>query len=124
MPFRFPLAPALAALPGAEGQRSVLVFEHGTLAAKVYAPRGSDPQEPHARDEIYVVAAGSGTFVSGGERVAFGPTDFLLRPPRLRRRTHRRGRRQLRFSGKTETLLAERSSLVSLFTVSTTPAAF
>ena len=58
----------------------MLVFEHGTLAAKVYAPRGSDPQQAHAKDEIYVVAAGSGTYVYGDERVAFGPGDLLFAP--------------------------------------------
>ena len=35
-------------------------------------------QKPHARDEVYVVLAGSGTFVVGGERRPFGPGEVLF----------------------------------------------
>ena len=73
-------APAewLARLPGPDGARSVLVHERGTLTVKLYAPRGFDPQQPHVRDEIYVVVSGRGTFVHGNHRDAFGPGDFLF----------------------------------------------
>jgi len=37
---------ALKRLPGPQGERSVALFEHGSLVVKLYAPRGSDP---HAR---------------------------------------------------------------------------
>ena len=73
----------LAKLPTPEGQRSVLAFEHGTLTVKVYAPRGTDPQKPHTRDEAYVVVSGSGTFVHGERRDPFGPGDFLFAPAGL-----------------------------------------
>ncbi|MBI3709937.1 MAG: cupin domain-containing protein [Proteobacteria bacterium] len=62
------------------GLRSVPAFEHGTLLIKLYAPRGTDPQKPHSRDEIYVVASGGGTFVNGARRHAFGPADLLFVP--------------------------------------------
>lgn len=68
----------LAKLPGEDGVRSVLAFEHGTLTVKLYAPRGTDPQKPHTRDEAYVVVSGSGTFVHGDRRDPFGPGDFLF----------------------------------------------
>ena len=68
----------LARLPGSGGERSVEVFGHGTLSVKVYAPRGRDAQTPHTRDEAYVVARGTGEFVSGDTRVPFGPGDFLF----------------------------------------------
>jgi mannose-6-phosphate isomerase-like protein (cupin superfamily) len=77
---RISVAEALKFLPGPQGERSALLFEHGTLAVKVYAPRGTDPQIPHARDEIYVVAQGSGEFVSSQGRQPFGPNDFLFAP--------------------------------------------
>ncbi len=74
------LAPAdwLARLPGPDGARSVLAHERDGLTVKLYAPRGFDPQQPHVRDEVYVVVSGSGTFVHGGQRDAFGPGDFLF----------------------------------------------
>lgn len=69
---------ALARLPGPQGERSVALFEHGSLVVKLYAPRGSDPQTPHSRDEIYVVAQGAGEFVCGGARRTFIPNDVLF----------------------------------------------
>ena len=72
------LAEALDRLPGPQGERSVSVFEHGSLVVKLYAPRGDDPQTPHSRDEIYVVAQGHGDFVCGDQRQAFGPGDVLF----------------------------------------------
>ena len=44
------------------------------------APRGHDPQKPHTRNEVYVIAAGRGTFLSGGARQDFAPGDFLFVP--------------------------------------------
>ena len=72
------LAAALDRLPGPQGEQSVGVFEHGSLVVKLYTPRGHDPQTPHSRDEIYVVARGGGEFVCDGEREAFGPHDVLF----------------------------------------------
>src|SRR5213594_974605 len=72
------LAEALNRLPGPQGERSVALFEHGSLVVKLYAPRGSDPQTPHSRDEVYGVAQGSGEFVCGGARQNFAPTDVLF----------------------------------------------
>jgi len=87
---RITLDEALALLPTPGGKRSATVFEHGTLQVKLYAPRGSDPQSPHTRDELYVVARGEGWFVIGepaGERSGelseerrhrFGANDVLF----------------------------------------------
>ena len=72
------LGAALDRLPGPQGERSVGVFEHGSLVVKLYAPRGHDPQTPHSRDEVYVVAQGSGEFVCAGARQTFAPHDVLF----------------------------------------------
>ena len=71
---------ALERLPGPGGARFVELFEHGTLLVEIYAPRGHDPQQPHTRDELYFVAAGSGQFVNGETRHPFGPGDVLFVP--------------------------------------------
>jgi mannose-6-phosphate isomerase-like protein (cupin superfamily) len=73
-------AEALATVPDGHLQRSVKLFSHGSLVVRIYAPRGVDPQDPHTRDEAYVVLTGSGEFVHGRERVSFGPGDFLFVP--------------------------------------------
>lgn len=45
---------------------------------EIYAPRGTDPQQPHTRDEVYFVAGGTGEYICGESRQAFGPTDLLF----------------------------------------------
>ena len=69
-----------------ENERFVTVFKYGTLSVELYAPRGHDPQQPHSRDEVYVVVSGSGTFVHGEARDPFGPGDFLFVPTGLEHR--------------------------------------
>ena len=74
------VAEAVARLPGPQGERFVTVFEHGSLLVEVYAPRGSDPQTPHTRDEVYIVVEGNGDFVTAKGRQSFGPSDLLFVP--------------------------------------------
>ncbi|HEX3235469.1 MAG TPA: cupin domain-containing protein [Gemmatimonadales bacterium] len=76
----------LSRLPGPVGERFVELFRHGTLAVELYAPRGTDPQTPHTRDEVYVVIHGSGQFRNAGEQHPFGPGDVLFVPAGV---THR-----------------------------------
>jgi mannose-6-phosphate isomerase-like protein (cupin superfamily) len=77
---RLTVADALARLPGPAGERYVELFRHGTLSVELYAPRESDPQTPHTRDEVYVVVTGRGEFVNDGARQRFGPGDLLFVP--------------------------------------------
>jgi mannose-6-phosphate isomerase-like protein (cupin superfamily) len=63
-----------------EGLPSAAVFEHGTLQVKMYGPKEVDRQTPHARDEIYVVACGSGWFVNDKDRHPFQTGDVLFVP--------------------------------------------
>ncbi|MGI9009307.1 MAG: cupin domain-containing protein [Streptosporangiaceae bacterium] len=44
------------------------------------AAGGTDDQEPHAEDEIYLVTAGQASFEAGGQRVAAGPGTALFVP--------------------------------------------
>jgi mannose-6-phosphate isomerase-like protein (cupin superfamily) len=66
--------------PPQAGRASALLLAHGSLELRYYAPRGRDPQTPHSRDELYVVASGVGWFVRGGARARFGPGDALFVP--------------------------------------------
>ncbi len=49
-----------------EGKRSAEVLDRGSMLVRLYALRGTDKQGPYTRDELYVVARGSGTFVNTG----------------------------------------------------------
>lgn len=71
---------ALALLPGAAGARFASVLEHGSLLVEIYAPRETDPQQPHTRDEVYIVMQGSGVFLNGRVRQWFSRGDLLFVP--------------------------------------------
>ncbi len=73
------LADAFALGPPPPGNLAVPVFAHGTLEVELYAPRGTDLQQPHDRDEVYVVARGSAQFWDGRARtrVAAGALLFV-----------------------------------------------
>jgi len=75
-----PKAAALKAVAGRDGQRFRELFRHGSLQVEIYRPVGTDPQSPHTRDEVYVVAEGTGAFVIEGKTVQLGPGDFLFAP--------------------------------------------
>ncbi|MBA3388684.1 MAG: cupin domain-containing protein [Actinomycetota bacterium] len=77
---RVTVVEAMERLPGPGGERFAKVLGHGTMEVEVYAPRGHDPQTPHSRDELYIVADGTGEFVNGPERHFFGPGDVLFVP--------------------------------------------
>lgn len=71
---------ALARVPTPDGKRFATVLEHGSLLVEIYAPRGTDPQQPHTRDEAYIVVQGSGEFINGESKERFTPGDFLFVP--------------------------------------------
>jgi len=58
----------------------VELFQHGSLSVEMYQPLGQDLQAPHTRDEVYVVASGSGEFVNNGQRRPFEPGELLFVP--------------------------------------------
>jgi hypothetical protein len=53
-------------------------LRHGTMKLGLYATAGEDRQQPHAQDELYVVAGGSADFVRAGERVSCATHDVLF----------------------------------------------
>ncbi|HMQ49266.1 MAG TPA: cupin domain-containing protein [Saprospiraceae bacterium] len=56
------------------------LFEHGSLYVEMYQPDKIDHQQPHTRDEVYVIAAGGGTFLYENQAIAFEKGDFLFVP--------------------------------------------
>jgi mannose-6-phosphate isomerase-like protein (cupin superfamily) len=72
------LADALAKGPPPAGNLAVPIFAHGSLEVELYTPQGHDPQKPHARDEVYVVARGRGVFFDGADRHPVEPGSFLF----------------------------------------------
>jgi mannose-6-phosphate isomerase-like protein (cupin superfamily) len=83
---RFTVEDALAKLPGPAGERFASVMERGTLQVEIYAPQGTDTQQPHTRDELYIIVSGSGVFLNGGVRHWFSRGDVLFVPAGLEHR--------------------------------------
>lgn len=55
------------------------IIDSHDVEVEYYAPRGSDPQTPHDRDELYVVATGEASFSAAGgkRRVTSGDLIFV-----------------------------------------------
>jgi mannose-6-phosphate isomerase-like protein (cupin superfamily) len=62
------------------GERFVSAFAHGTMSVELYAPVGSDPQTPHAQDELYFIHSGTGEFLMDGQYHSFGPGSVFFVP--------------------------------------------
>ncbi len=71
---------ALSQLPNKDGEQFVELFHHGSLEIEMYAPKGHDPQQPHDKDEVYVIASGTGWFVNGDARHRFESGQVLFVP--------------------------------------------
>ena len=62
------------------------LFNHGSLSIERYKPNKVDNQQPHSRDEIYVVASGSGFFINGKTREKFEKGEVLFVPAGIEHR--------------------------------------
>jgi mannose-6-phosphate isomerase-like protein (cupin superfamily) len=58
----------------------VELFRHGSLSVEVYKPSGTDNQQPHNKDEVYVIISGNGDFLNGTTITPFQKGDFLFVP--------------------------------------------
>jgi len=60
------------------GNLAIPALAHGSMIVEYYAPRGTDRQTPHTRDELYVIIAGRGTFQNGAARHPFVPGEVIF----------------------------------------------
>lgn len=64
------------------GHLSASLMSHGSMELRWYAPQllsadGADPQQPHDRDELYVIVSGAAVFVRAEDRAPFGDDTTL-----------------------------------------------
>jgi mannose-6-phosphate isomerase-like protein (cupin superfamily) len=71
---------AAAGMPRPPDNLATPVLARHGVEVEYYAPRGADVQTPHERDEIYVIATGSGWFVARETRRRFAAGDFIFVP--------------------------------------------
>ncbi len=77
---RLTTAAALSSLRSEKGTLFKTLFRHGSLEVEIYEPKEVDNQQPHTRDELYVVISGTGYFVNGETRRPFEPGEVLFVP--------------------------------------------
>jgi mannose-6-phosphate isomerase-like protein (cupin superfamily) len=77
---QFSVDQALERVAASSDKAYGILLEHGTLELGYYKPDGVDPQDPHDRDEVYIVRSGSGYFVVENDRQPFSPGDALFVP--------------------------------------------
>jgi mannose-6-phosphate isomerase-like protein (cupin superfamily) len=70
----------LMRLAAASGKEFVTLFQHGTLEVILYKPEKTDRQQPHRRDELYVILSGTGYFFNGTVRHPVQPGEVLFVP--------------------------------------------
>lgn len=73
------LAKALTKRPSANNLAAEIMHHEG-LDLEFYSPHLVDLQQPHERDELYVIARGNGVLEVEGERFAFAEGDVLYVP--------------------------------------------
>ena len=77
-PPRMTLASALDSVQRSDDGLYAVLLEHGSLELGFYRPQRDDEQQPHDRDEVYIVASGHGEFECGGMRREFEAGEALF----------------------------------------------
>lgn len=78
MSSKFTPAQALQAVAASEDGLYGVLLQRGPVEIGYYTPREVDGQSPHDQDEIYIVHAGRGAFLLGGERHDFRAGDVFF----------------------------------------------
>ena len=76
----FSVDQAVREVAASQDENYGVLLEHGSLELGYYKPHRVDPQDPHDRDEVYIVKSGSGIFAIEDERQTFGPGDAMFVP--------------------------------------------
>ena len=71
---------AMAAVKDSDDGLYGILLERGATEIGFYAPKIEDLQKPHDRDEVYIVASGSGRFMQEGEEREFEPGEAIFVP--------------------------------------------
>jgi len=80
MEYHLTVANGYESLRANAAEYSAELLQLGSLTVNFYAPREVDRQEPHTRDEVYVVASGAATFRCCGKEIAVAQGDVLTVP--------------------------------------------
>lgn len=77
-PFKYEFDSLILKIPGKNDERFTHVLRNNDVEIFLYSPKLKDNQQPHRRDEFYIVSAGTGTFVCDKMRTPFKRGDLLF----------------------------------------------
>ena len=77
--FKISMSTALQQLTESK-KEFIPLFTKGSLQIEIYKPKITDKQQPHTRDEIYVIIAGTAQFYKEGVTVNVTANDCLYVP--------------------------------------------
>ncbi|MDZ7650343.1 MAG: nuclear transport factor 2 family protein [Cytophagales bacterium] len=80
LPAKFSIDSLVSLIPSQAGERFTHVFKNDHVQLFLYAPRVEDLQQPHQRDEFYIIQQGTGHFWCDGESHSFKKGDLLFAP--------------------------------------------
>ncbi|MBC7885681.1 MAG: hypothetical protein H7X99_09415 [Saprospiraceae bacterium] len=69
---------SLVQMKAKEGKEFTLMMHYSDLEIEYYKPDKTDKQKPHLKDEVYVIAAGSGSFLVNDQIIPFEAHDVLF----------------------------------------------
>ena len=64
----------------------VEVMDDGKMTVEYYAPKVSDEQQPHTKNELYVIASGNSGFYRNGEMIECSQGDVIFVPAHMEHR--------------------------------------
>lgn len=67
-------------------QNFAMVMKHGTMSVEYFAPDKIDLQQPHLKDELYVIVSGSSEFYRSGEIINCCTGDIIFVPAGMEHR--------------------------------------
>lgn len=80
MEYHLTVAKAQECVQAAGSEQSAELLKLGSLTVRFYAPNTVDRQQPHTRDEVYVIARGSARFRCCGRDIPVEQGDVLTVP--------------------------------------------
>ncbi|MEM9920368.1 MAG: DinB family protein [Bacteroidota bacterium] len=78
--WHLPLEVARKKLAAQQASPFLELMRHGSMTVELYHPVGKDYQQPHSKDELYVIANGTSWFFHEGSRRKVGTGDVLFVP--------------------------------------------
>lgn len=75
-----------ATLLNKENNVFVEVMKDGTMTVEYFAPKNKDGQQPHKKDELYIIASGTSEFYRNGEMINCRQGDVIFVPAKMEHR--------------------------------------